>query len=95
VLRLIRMTVQAAGDAGKPISACGEMAGTSACTPILLGLGLRHLSMAARRVPDVVTQIRRVRIDDCQQLVETMLAADDGAHAQRLLDQFHSTRRRS
>ena len=45
VLRLIHMTVAAAASKGIPVSMCGEMAGDANYIPVLLGLGLRELSM--------------------------------------------------
>jgi len=98
VLRLIKETVDACRRTGKPVSACGEMAGTAEYTPVLLGFGLRHLSMAPRRVPQVVGGVQRLRIPECEELVAEMVGADDAAHAQRVLDDFHrqrETKRRS
>src|SRR5205085_2068333 len=46
VLRLLRQAVDGATRAGKPISICGDMAGDPAFTWVLLGLGVRELSMA-------------------------------------------------
>lgn len=88
VLRLIQMTVQAAREAGKPLSACGEMAGNVRYTPVLLGLGVMTLSMAARLVPDVVERIRRLRLPACRRLVENMLDARDAHEAAEMLEQF-------
>ncbi len=45
VLALIKMTVDQAEKAGVPLSICGEMAGDPQLTRLLLGLGLRQLSM--------------------------------------------------
>ncbi len=45
VLQLIQMTIHAANNAGIPISMCGEMAGDPLFTQLLLGMGLRELSM--------------------------------------------------
>ena len=39
------MTVAAAASKGIPVSMCGEMAGDANYIPVLLGLGLRELSM--------------------------------------------------
>jgi phosphoenolpyruvate-protein phosphotransferase (PTS system enzyme I) len=45
VLRLIRKIVQVANQKGKPVTLCGEMAGTAAYIPLLVGMGLTDLSM--------------------------------------------------
>jgi phosphotransferase system enzyme I (PtsI) len=45
VLRLIQKVVQVANQAGKPVTLCGEMAGTPAYIPLLVGIGLTDLSM--------------------------------------------------
>jgi len=88
VLRLIQMTVQACRAANKPISACGEMAGSVRYTPILLGLGVMSLSMGARLVPEVVERIRRLRLPACRRLVEDMLEAGDASEAADRLEAF-------
>ena len=48
VLRLIQFAVEAALRARKPVCLCGEMAGDPRYTALLLGLGIRDLSMATR-----------------------------------------------
>jgi phosphoenolpyruvate-protein phosphotransferase (PTS system enzyme I) len=45
VLRLIQKVVQVANQTGKPVTLCGEMAGTPAYIPLLIGIGLTDLSM--------------------------------------------------
>ncbi|QSF47003.1 phosphoenolpyruvate--protein phosphotransferase [Paenibacillus tianjinensis] len=46
VLRMIRMTVQAARDVGIDVSVCGEMAADERSLPLWLELGIRTLSMS-------------------------------------------------
>jgi hypothetical protein len=53
VLRLIQFAVETALRRGMPISVCGEMAGEPRFAALLLGLGLRNLSMAPRNIPRV------------------------------------------
>jgi len=60
VLRLIQFTAAAAWRANIPVSVCGEMAGDPLATPLLLGLGLRELSMAPLRLPAVKQQITQM-----------------------------------
>ncbi len=45
VLHLIRHVIQAGHDAGVPVAMCGEMAGDTRYTRLLLGLGLSEFSM--------------------------------------------------
>lgn len=57
VLRLIAGTINAGQRLSKPVSICGEMAGDSKLTRLLLGLGLTEFSMHPRQLLDVKQQI--------------------------------------
>ena len=63
VLRLIRITVEAARAARIPLSICGEIAGDPRYTRLLLALGLRDFSMAPASLLEVKDVIRHSRID--------------------------------
>ncbi|MEW5991754.1 MAG: phosphoenolpyruvate--protein phosphotransferase [Chloroflexota bacterium] len=58
VLRLIRLSVEAARRAGIELSVCGEMAGDPVAALALVGVGVRQLSMAAPSLPAVRRAIR-------------------------------------
>ncbi|MGD2119339.1 MAG: phosphoenolpyruvate--protein phosphotransferase [Chromatiales bacterium] len=45
LLKLIQNTIDAASQAGKPVTMCGEMAADSAYIRLLIGMGLREFSM--------------------------------------------------
>lgn len=62
VLKLIRRTVDAANRHNIPVSVCGEMAGDARVTAMLLGLGLRELSMSAPMLPVVKQEIRGINL---------------------------------
>ena len=51
VLRLIRMAVTAADLKGVPTNVCGQMSGNTLYTMLLLGLGLRRLSVTPSSIP--------------------------------------------
>jgi phosphoenolpyruvate-protein phosphotransferase (PTS system enzyme I) len=51
VLELIKMTCEAAGEAGIPVGVCGEAAGEPAMIPRLVELGVTELSMGAPAIP--------------------------------------------
>jgi len=57
VLRLVANTINAGARAGKPVSVCGEMAGDTELTRLLLGLGLTQFSMHPQQVLDVKREI--------------------------------------
>ena len=59
LLRLIRLSVEAAERAGISLSVCGEMAGEPAAALALVGLGVHSLSMSALSLPAVRRAIRR------------------------------------
>jgi phosphotransferase system enzyme I (PtsI) len=73
VLRLLKSAIDGANGAHKPISICGDMAGDPAFTWVLLGLGLRSLSMSPRLIPAVRSVISASRIDEMEALVEQAL----------------------
>jgi phosphoenolpyruvate-protein phosphotransferase (PTS system enzyme I) len=73
VLRFIRHTVAVGRRAKIQVSLCGEMAGESLYTPILLGLQLESLSMNPQAIPRVKNLICRSRMDDCRRFVARVL----------------------
>lgn len=77
ILRLIQMTAQAASSARIPVSLCGELASREQATPLLLGLGIRQLSMHGNAIPRVKQAIRAVSLSQCQIIAETALTAPD------------------
>ena len=92
VLWLLRHAILAANAAGEHNSGCGEMAGSERFVPLLLGVGLRSLSMAASRVPGVVDRIRRLNLGAAEELVAEILRSGDGDRAKAILDNFDSAK---
>lgn len=87
VLRLIHLTVSFASAAGIPVSICGEIASRPALTPLLLGLGVRQLSVHGNAVALVKRKIRGSTMADCERLAEAALAAPDAKSVRALLIQ--------
>ncbi|QJD99393.1 phosphoenolpyruvate--protein phosphotransferase [Massilia forsythiae] len=57
VLSLIAMTIDAGNKAGIDVAVCGEMAGDTKLTRLLLGMGLREFSMHPAQLPAVKQEI--------------------------------------
>ena len=85
VLRLLRTTVVEAKRADIPVSVCGEMAANPHYTPLLLGMGVRSLSMNATAVPRVKQAVRRATIATCEELAARVMAEDEPDAVTRLL----------
>jgi phosphoenolpyruvate-protein kinase (PTS system EI component) len=79
VLALIRAAVVAAERAGVDLSVCGEMAGDPLAALVLVGLGIRSLSMSAPRLPAVRRAIRGASASDLEARVLAALAAGTAA----------------
>ncbi|MBP7632754.1 phosphoenolpyruvate--protein phosphotransferase [Candidatus Ozemobacteraceae bacterium] len=76
VLRLIHEVVEAGSAAGKDVSLCGELAGDSRYTALLLGLGLRVFSMNAVFIPRVKQIVRSVSLPELRSRVLPLLDLD-------------------
>jgi len=69
LLRLIGDVAKAANAANVPVTVCGEMAGEPMLAPVLVGLGIRELSMSAVSIPEVKAMIRSMTLADAEALV--------------------------
>jgi phosphotransferase system enzyme I (PtsI) len=66
VIRLIKSTVQAGTFRQKPVSVCGAMASDPLASILLVGIGLRNLSMEASAIPEVKAALCRVSVQEAQ-----------------------------
>lgn len=73
VLRLIHNTIQAGDRAGKPVCVCGEMAGDSLYTKLLLGLGLKSFSMHPLHIPEIKQIVRNSHTNELRTRVARTL----------------------
>jgi phosphotransferase system enzyme I (PtsI) len=76
ILRMIRQAARAAGSRGVPVALCGAMASDPLAAVLLIGLGLRELSMEAAAIPEIKEALRRVTTADCERTAEAALALD-------------------
>jgi len=85
ILRMVRFVVEAAANAGIGVMLCGEVAADPRATAILLGLGLRHLSVTPRAIPVIKQQIRRLRTDTLTKIADQCLEVDSAQEVEALL----------
>jgi phosphotransferase system enzyme I (PtsI) len=88
VLRLVQFATEAALRVRKPVSLCGEIAGNPRFTPLLLGLGVRSLSMNAAAVPRVKQVVRSVSIDACVRFARRVMEQSDPEIIRALVRDF-------
>ena len=85
VLQLIKTTVEGAKAGNIEVSMCGEMAGEPQYTILLLGLGLRSLSLTPHMIPEIKKIIRSVTLTECKQLAKAALEADSAEQVLELV----------
>ncbi|WP_438951559.1 phosphoenolpyruvate--protein phosphotransferase [Porticoccus sp.] len=85
VLLEIQRILKLAGDAGVPVSLCGEMASDPVAVVLLLGLGMRTLSMSAAKLPQVKWLIRTLPIALAERLARDSLICHYPADIRKLV----------
>jgi phosphotransferase system enzyme I (PtsI) len=74
ILRLIQMVVSAADRANIPVTICGEMAADPLMTLVLLGLGVRELSMNALSLPAIKRVVRAATAEQARALAQRVMS---------------------
>jgi phosphotransferase system enzyme I (PtsI) len=85
IVRLIDVVVRAAKAASIPVSICGAMASDPLAAMLLLGLGLRELSMEAAAIPEIKEALRRVSVAECEAAAVAALACDSAEQVEGLV----------
>ncbi|HVH84795.1 MAG TPA: putative PEP-binding protein, partial [Steroidobacteraceae bacterium] len=88
VLRLIQFAAGAALRARLPLCLCGEMAGDPRYTALLLGLGIRDLSMPVNALPRIKRRIRALALSEATRRAELIMNQWDTGRIAALLDDF-------
>ena len=91
VLKLIAAAASAGAAAGKMVAVCGGAAADRLAVPILLGLGVRELSVVPAMVPVVKRGIRSLRMDACGELAMRCLDLTSAAEVRALAAQTIET----
>ena len=89
VLRLIKLSADSAKKVGVPISVCGEMAGDTIFTSLLLGMGINKLSMSVSRILKVKQFIKNVNYNEVKKISNEILAEDDSVRIKQILKSYY------
>ncbi len=91
VLKLISMTIKAGAKLGKTVAVCGEMAGDAKLTKLLIGMGLRQLSMHPSNVLNVKQQILRSQMVTLNSNARKVLSLTDLEKIEPLVAKFNQS----
>jgi len=89
VLRLIQFATTSALRARRPVSLCGEIAGDPRFAPLILGLGVRELSMAPPSIPRVKERVRALELGEATRRAALIMDQSDSGRIAALLDDFN------
>lgn len=89
VLRLIAITLQAGAKLGKTVSVCGEMAGDTKLTKLLLGMGLRQFSMHPSNLLSVKQQVLQSNFSKLNSAVRKILNNDESEKIEFLVNKIN------
>ena len=90
VLHLIAVVISGANRTGIPVALCGEMAGDVKLTRLLLGLGLRQLSMHPGQLLAVKQEVLRANLSSVRLLARRMLRIADPDRMQGMLERLNA-----
>jgi phosphotransferase system enzyme I (PtsI) len=85
VLRLIDATIQAARRVNVPVTVCGQMSGTPAYAMLLLGMGLRSMSVPPSAIPEIKQLCRNVSISQCEAVARRAMSMEDAHEIDKLV----------
>jgi phosphotransferase system enzyme I (PtsI) len=84
VIRMLKLTIEAANRHHIPFSVCGEMAGDPYAIPLLIGLGVHQLSMSVRGVLEIKGQLLKLDASMCETFAQQMMECRTGTEAEEL-----------
>ncbi len=86
IFRTLSHIIQRTGD--KPVGICGSLAQNRMVQPILLGIGIRHLSVSLPSVPLVKEYMRAYNVSACQELSRQVIDAKNSKDVKQLVQDY-------
>ncbi|MEC7564891.1 MAG: phosphoenolpyruvate--protein phosphotransferase [Planctomycetota bacterium] len=87
VLRLIETTLKQANAAKVPVNLCGDMSTQPKYIPLLLGLGLRSMSLPPSAIPEIKQVCRSLNIKQCGEIAKRAMLLDSAREVDTFLAQ--------
>ncbi|MBN2803924.1 MAG: phosphoenolpyruvate--protein phosphotransferase [Deltaproteobacteria bacterium] len=87
-LRALKTVITAADNAHIPVSICGGAAGEPQMTPLLVGLGLKELSMAPNAIPYIKASVKSMTLKEAKDLTDKALELTTAEDIKQLTLQF-------
>ena len=85
VLKVLNMVISACNRAGKPVTLCGEMAGSPRAFVLLFGMGLRSFSMSPAFIPSIKELVHHLTRRRVERIVRRVLEMKTTASIQRFM----------
>lgn len=80
-VRLLKQVIDGAAAANRSVGICGGIAGESSAQALLIGLGLRQLSMPAPVIAAAKAALVQIEVEACCEIAEAALACADESAA--------------
>jgi multiphosphoryl transfer protein len=90
VLKLVATAAAAGTAAGRPVAVCGGIAADPLAVPLLIGLGVRELSVVPAAVPALKRQLRLLELGECVALAGRCLDLESAVAVRSLVAQAHT-----
>ena len=87
IIRMIQQVIQVSREKGVEVVMCGEMAGAPINMPILLGLGLRNLSMNPPSIPIIKNTLRALDVKNSETFIREVLQQSSSSDISGLIQQ--------
>lgn len=85
IIRLIKGVIQAGSFRQRSVSVCGAMASDALAAILLVGMGLRNLSMEASAIPEVKAALARITLDEARDAAATAFEASTASELEQAL----------
>ncbi len=76
ILRMIKMVVDAGLESEIPVTVCGQMSSDPKFLPLLIGIGLRQLSVTPHAIPALKEVVRSITLEEAERIAEQALSLD-------------------